>query len=60
MPEDDAYYVTEMLIEESIRRCHYLALGNRALVLFGICFSQLVETHLPEIFARKRIFLSLQ
>lgn len=49
MPEDEAYRVVETLVCESLERCHYLALGNRALVLFQLTFKYFLHRALPDL-----------
>ena len=59
MAEDDAYYVSHLLISESIHRCHYLALGNRQLELFKFTFIELFKQHLPDLFTCQYLYSSI-
>ena len=52
MAEYRAYFISLIVITESVNRCHYFALGNRQLELFRFAFSKLFDKHLPILSAR--------
>ena len=52
MAEDDAYEVANIVVTESLERCHYVPLGNRHMELFGIAFHRLLKEHLSGLALR--------